>query len=274
MCGYCIMYKQQVNLVPSIDYVKPLGIMITAHGRFVTTKRNREIPEEVEIEIPPTTIYSFSADGESCAYPLDSMMSLAKKMKNAYDGATRRITNESFLENVNQVQIDTIGYPYESKQWSGVFSRKPSFTGNVVKDTTKYFEKMFETSYDDQEGKTYKYKSGVYVFYKENERILDFYPIGSDVFDSETRYTLLSSILDYFSKNFGINRFYIFDATCSVVSVTGQPPEHYADTREKRHVANTIHWKKENGKGKRKKTRRPKRKKTRRPKRKIQIFQK
>ena len=76
--------------------------MITAHGRFVTTKRNREIPEEVEIEIPPTTIYSFSADGESCAYPLYSMMSLAKKMKNAYDGATRRITNESFLENVNK----------------------------------------------------------------------------------------------------------------------------------------------------------------------------
>jgi hypothetical protein len=252
-------FVSRVKLVSSTDYVKPLGIMITSHGRFVTTKLNREISEEVEIEIPPTTIYSFSADGESCAYPLDSMMQLAHKMKRADYG--ERITNESFLENVNQTQIDTLGYTYTDERWSYVFSRKPSFTGNVVKDRTTYFEKMFTTADKDKGNEKYpEYKSGVYVFYKEDGMIHDFYPIDYDSFKLQIGYPLLSDILNYFKINFGINRFYIFDATCSVVSVPGQAPEHYADTREKRHVANTVHKKKGAGRGKRKKTRRPKRK--------------
>lgn len=253
----------RVKLVSSTDYVKPLGIMITAHGRFVTTKHNRTHPEEVEIEIPPTTIYSFSVDGESCAYPLDSMMQLAQRMKHADYGD--RITNESFLENVNQTQTETLGYPYTDKRWSDVFSRKPSFTGNVVRDRTTYFEKLFTTADKDIGNKEEypEYNSGVYVFYKEDEMIDDFYPIEYRPFKSDIGYPLLSSILDYFKINFGINRFYIFDATCSVVSVPGQPQKNYAYTREQMHVANTISKNKRSkggGRGKRKKTRRPKRK--------------
>lgn len=237
----------QVKLQSSVDYENPLGIMICAHGSFPTTMRNSEIRIPVQIEIPQSTIHSFSADGESCAYPPDSMMELTRKMQQEFNDKNRRITKESFLEKVEKTQMETLGFKYNSKDWASKFSKKPGFTGNVVFDRTTYFEKIF-TSADDYPG----FKSGVYVFYKEDARIRDFYPIEYDFFQ-DRGYTFLSSILKYFATRYLINNFYIFDATCSIIDIPGQAVAHFPNTIDKRHAARTVRANK-GGRGKRRKT--------------------
>jgi hypothetical protein len=117
----------------------------------------------------------------------------------------------------------------------------------VVFDRTTYFEKMFMSADEYLD-----FKSGVYVFYKEDARIRDFYPIEYDFFQ-DRGYTFLSSILKYFTTRYLINNFFIFDATCSIIDIPGQAYARFPDTIDKRHAARTVRANKD-GRGKRRKT--------------------
>ena len=254
---------------------KSLGIMICGHGKFLT-KDNGGVWIEVPIVIPKSTIYTFAAAGEASCYPPDSLMNLTKAMKKEFSDK-KDINDEIFLEKAVELQklkeIKMDGMVYESPKWSSAWSRKPGFTGNKQRSTTKYHEKGFVNA-DEMGGGM---RSGVYVFYKENAFISDFYPIEYDGFQpwvEDGNYIIsLTNILSFFVNDYKIRKFYIFDATCSVIHIPGQTPTGFPESRTEKiasyHIQGLIN---SSRKGGRSKTKRSKTKKSKKKRNKKHIY--
>ena len=222
----------------------PLGIMIISHGSF-STKLNKGVRIEEEIRIPKTTMYSFAVPGEASCYPPQNMIGLAIEMKEEFD-RDKTINNAKFFEKVKEVQLKQLGTVYESKEWSGEFSDKPGFTGSKLQNIENYFEKKFESADPDLGIPSgIPNYSGVYVFYKKNAFISDFYAIDLPGFmpaydEHRDKFVTFTNILNFFVTGFNIGKFYVFDSTCGTIYVPGVKQAPKPVTREQKKISYNI----------------------------------
>jgi hypothetical protein len=175
--------------------------MFIGHGRFMTQYNSRGTEDLVPVDASPLEvgIFTFAPPGESCWYPPDKLIELKDKLI-TYSRPVQTF-DRSFIDIIQNAEIETVGAKYSSDQWAPYFNRSPDLSELYIRSNS-YFEKEFSTDK--------RMPSGVYII-KSNVGLRE----NNFVSFRDKRFKTLSGIINFF-KTLDINKLFIFDTTCSV----------------------------------------------------------
>jgi hypothetical protein len=183
---------------------KYISCIIIGHGSYITEFKNNVI-DTINIEIPiEIMLGTFATPTETCAYPEDLLIQLKDRLVQYSNdpNITDENINNTFQQLINQAQIDSSKFRYSDLDWAGEFSKKPFFTENWISGYN-YVEKEYKKCPETE------IQCATYIL-KNN--------VGINIGTSFTYNSItLTDMINYFIENFGINKIYIFDATCSIV---------------------------------------------------------